>query len=383
MRRFLSAFFALFLIINSTPVFSAQQTLKNGFVFPYMPRSNTSGPTIASMLLDAADEKAAWIVQAPKTGNISKVGFRTAVVTTGATVDVRVETVSTTTGDPTGTLFAANTNASQVILSTDDSLWFLTTLTASAAVTKGDFLAVVIVNPSASPGNMNIARFQDDAGNDFPYADLFTTVWSKSQQAPVGAFEYDDGSYEPFVAFWPFKDVGTVSANSGSTPDEAGLYFSFPFPVRVTGLTSWSSSASGASPTFKLYDSDGSTVLNSISPDDNISVSTSTEYRVYYFNSTHSLLANTFYRLTMAPGNTTNVAVGYFDTNTAAQMDAASGGQNFHWTQRTDAGAWSETTTRRPFISLIIDAFDNGASTSGGGIHIQDSFIQADANFSS
>lgn len=47
----------------------------------------SSSAAVNSMLIDAAGEKAAYIIAAPKAGTIDKVGFRTGVVTTGAWTD--------------------------------------------------------------------------------------------------------------------------------------------------------------------------------------------------------------------------------------------------------------------------------------------------------
>ena len=52
-----------------------------------------------------------------------------------------------------------------------------------------------------------------------------------------------------------------------------------------------------------------------------------------------------------------------FDVNSASLMEAIEGGQLFHHTSRTDAGAWTQTTTKRPLIALRVSAIDNGVGT--------------------
>src|SRR3990172_8330277 len=161
---------------------------------PDIPTAIAGGATHQSLLLDAADEKAAFIFRAPKAGDITEVVFLTGTVTTGAIVDVRIETVSLTNGDPTGTLWGTTTNGAVVIANTDDNVFKTATLTLAATVAKGDLLSVVIVNPTVSPGNLNVVTSLDHSAG-FPYRDLFTTVWTKGIRPLIVGIEYSDGSY--------------------------------------------------------------------------------------------------------------------------------------------------------------------------------------------
>lgn len=319
-----------------------------------------------NMLIDAASEKAACIITVPKTGTIDKVAFRTGTVTTGDTVDVRLETVSAANGDPTGTLIAANANGSQVIGAGDDDTWFTTSLTTGPSVTRGDVIAVVIVNGGGG-GNMNISRLSSQMpSGSFPYTDLFTASWAKSPNCAVVALEYDDASYENVIGAYPYSAIATTTTyNSGSTPDEKGLKFRLPYPVRVIGF--WVGVDMIAGPTdMKLYDSDGSTVLETVSLDNNIRSSGGNHAQ--YFASSYILAKDTFYRLTCVPSTTSNVRLFEVEVDAVAVMDALEGGQNFHWSERTDAGAWTDTTTKRPLAGLIIDQFDDGTGGAGGGL---------------
>jgi len=49
----------------------------------------------------------------------------------------------------------------------------------------------------------------------------------------------------------------------------------------------------------------------------------------------------------------------------AAAMDGFPGGQNVHRTERTDLGAWTDTTTKRPWMGVLLTGFNDGA---GGGL---------------
>lgn len=340
----------------------AFQTIPGGFFIPRYPRGT---PTLRDMLIDAADEEAAGVFRAGKTGTINKVGFLTGTVTTGATVDVRLETVSLTDGDPTGTLLGTNSNGSQVIDDADDATWFLTALTTGVAVTKGDLFAATIVNPSSSFGNMNIRRTRYDQAF-FGYSDLFTGTWAKSVEQPCFAFEYSDGSYVVTYGAFPADSMPGPLFNSSDTPDERGLKFKLPFSVRVTGA--WVMIDADENADIVLYDSDD-TALETVSIDKDVRQATGLNLFLLHFSGTQELTANVFRRLVVKPTTTTDVQLREFTVDAAAIMDSFDGGQDFHLTTRTDAGSWTDTTTRRPVMGLICDGVGGAsghADMSGG-----------------
>lgn len=345
----------------------ALQTIQGGILFPTRPPHLAAAIAFGNnLVIDANDEKAAFIFMAPKTGTVSKIWFRTATVTTGDTVDVRLETVDATTGAPSGTLFAANTNGSQSILLTDDNTVFVTTLTATASVTKGDLLTIVVALPSVAVGNMVIAAISGAAmALEYPYSALYTGTWAKGTNICCCALEYNDGSYAHVEGVFPFSAVANTAFNSGSTPDERGNMFQVPFPCRVTGFWLWADLDGNCD--IVLYDSDGTTALLTKSLDlDNRPVTTNAR-QVYPFNSTANLSANTNYRIVLKPTSATSVTLQEFTVNAAAVMDAHSGGQNVHLTTRVDAGSWTQTTTQRAMIGVALDGFDDAVSAAGGG----------------
>jgi len=360
MRR-LAVLFLIGLLVASPGI----KTLKTGLVIPepYLGANSNPNRSTTQMLIDAAGEKAGWVLRAPKTGNIRKVGFGLYTVTTGATMDVRIETVDMSTGFPTGTLWGTNTNASQVILDTDDYKWFTTQLTSDAAVTRNDLIAVVIVNPQTSYGNMIIPVFSDDS-RQLPYSAWYQAAWSRLG-GPIMALEYSDGSYESIPGIWPIKATNTVTFNSGSTTKLRGLRFKLPFPARITGLEFHTVAAAAADCSAQLYGSDGSTVLASVTHDGDLNWSTNSFPVTLLFDSPVEILKDTYYRIVIKPTSGTNVYIYDYDVETAAIMDAAPGGQDFHYTSANTAtpageGDWTNTVTKRPFLNIIIDGLHDG-----------------------
>lgn len=325
----------------------------------------------SQLLLDASGEKAAFVFRAPRTGTIDRVCFRTQTVTTGDTLDVRLETVDAATGDPTGTLWAANTNASQVVANADDNVWFEVTLTAGAVVTRGDRIAFVIVNGAAGALNI-VQQIANSMLERLPmrpmnYALHFASSWAKQNSGMVGAVRYSDGSYAHVPNLEPLANTAATVFNSGSSPDERGNRFILPFKARCVGLWAGLAKTAGATVDLKLYDS-GSTLLESVNLDlDVMEGSGGNAWGL--FDSSVTLDAGSLYRMTIAPDTATSVTDREQIMQSAALMNAAHGGDAMYLTTRTDGGAWTDTATQRVSMGLILDGLDDGAGggSSGGG----------------
>ncbi len=334
--------------------------------------------TTSSLVIDAADESAAFMVRVPKTGSISKVLWATRTVTTGATITVRGETWDETTSpaQPSNTLYHANFTGTSVIASSDDNVAVLTSLSAAVSVTQGDKLAIVIKNPNTSFANMQIAAFGDDVG-DFPYCMLNTGVspafsWASINNcAPVLGLEYNDGSYEPIPGCYPCHAFTATTFANSSTPDEIGLRFKLPFPFRLAGWWAWLDADGDFN--VNLYDSDGVTKRagTPFAVDKDSRRAAAQDIQLHQFASTFDCLANTFYRLVIEPSSATNLTINDFTVNAAAAMDAMDGGQNFHLTSAKNPAAegdWTNTTTRRPFMGIGIKGLDDATGSSAGGL---------------
>lgn len=339
----------------------AWQQLPGGVFYPVPPDTYfTTGPSFSNQVLNTSSDKLGMMFRVGKTGNIRKFGIVTRTVTTGATVDLRIETVDSTTGNPSGTLWGTTTNASLVIASTDDNVFLESTLTADAAVVIGDLIAAVVAN--AGTGSMNLAASSDWADLYASYNSRFTSsAWTKQTGvAPICLLQYDDGSYTYNEGVHSYLSVTHTSFNSTSTPDERGLKFKLPIPVKVRGM--WCYVDPDNDFNVKLYDSDGSTALIDLDIDNSNVASTVERMYVFLFPSVVTLVENTFYRLTILPDSSTNMELAGYAVSAAAHLDNEPGGQNFHQTTRTDAGSWTDLTTARPYMGLILDSLDDGTS---------------------
>jgi hypothetical protein len=352
-------------------------TAKPRLYLPSPPSSHSSLPNFSTttLLLDASDETAVFIVEAPKSGNIRKVLWGTRTVTTGATIDVRIETLNRT-GTPainSGTLWGTTTNGSQVVADGDDNTTFVTQLTADAAVTQGDPIAVVIKNPTASPGTMQIAGLADDADLAYPYCLLNGAA---AAAAPVVALEYSDGSYEPIEGAWPIASTITATVfSSASTPDTIGFRYQLPYPHRLRGFWLWADldgDATARVVTSAYHQANATGILVSKTLNNEDRETASPGVQKFIFPSSIEQSASTNYRCIIEPGGT-NLTLYDMSLHSLAAMDAWLGDE-FHLTTAKDPtgdGDWTNYnsgTFRMLFGGLILDGFSDGAGGSGGVI---------------
>lgn len=334
-------------------------------VFPLWNLIPASGGTFATAVIDASGEKVAFILQAPKSGTIDRVCFRTATVTTGQTVDVRVETVGAD-GYPTGALWGTNTNGAQVIASADDNVWFEKTLTAGATVTKGDVFAIVISLSGA--GNMQIAYWSPIHTAARPYGAHFTASWAKLAGAPVCAVRYNNESYGHLMGVYPWTAATNSQWSDSTNPDERGNKITVPMACRVVGA--WMNAASVLGDfTIKLYDS-GLSLLESIDVDGDHTggVAIVGDYKVM-FGTSVTLAAGASVFLTKRVTTATQSNLFEYTVPAGLQADGGTpgGGRMLYATRNNDAGAFTEDATRLAHIGLLVDGLDDGAGGSGSG----------------
>ena len=353
------------------------QELPEPLYYPHRAGSDQGPVRHQSSLIDADDEAVGALLTAPATGSITAIGWRTGTVTTGGDLDVRVETTDETVQPavPSGTLWnvGSPTNATQAVLATEDDTWFVTTLTNAASVSRGDRIAVAVKRSAAlgSSFNGNVVWFDrwlstaNASGTlQYPYVLSKTGAsWAVNTGKTANfLIVYSGPTYYPIGNVVPFSNASEATVNTGTTPDEVGIIWQLPVPHRVTGL--WHDLEIDADSTFKLYDSDGSTVLESVNWPANVRTTSTESPQRILFASSYSLSANTNYRLTIQSQSGSSIFVQYYEVDANAYFGQA-GGINCYWTQRTDAGSWSQTNTRRPLMGLMIDGFDDGA---GGGV---------------
>jgi hypothetical protein len=329
---------------------------------PAFPNSVSSAPTItgsANFDLNAAGASVAYVGQMPSTQTISRVVFRVASATTGCTALVRLETVDTSTGLPTGTLVHANASVSQVITSGAANYEVAYT---PFEVTRGTLFALVIAQSSGTPAALRFAFFFDDNhGSGLPYC-LDSGVHSATI-APCFGIGIS-GSAVPLRHMWPITDAALETYNSGSTPDTRGNKITISAKVRVCGLRVWADLDATAKAI--LYGADGSTILASADLFTNIPPDTGAWPNDALFTSAVELTPGTYYIAVEATsGSNIGLAViTLYDSTWRAGSPFGGAEVVYSTCTQTPAstGSWTDATNKQAMISLLIDGIDNGSS---------------------
>lgn len=332
------------------------------------------------MALDATTDRCALVFKVPSgVTTISTVAFSVGTVTGAsgnAVLDVRLETVDATTGDPSGTLWATNTNGTATVNFNDDNKTFIVTLTASASVTPGQDIAIVI-NPTSFTTVSSVVIGATGSGDFTMYSTYSVTNnggagYAKNNTNIMCAGIGNGSTYYPIVGAPPVGLVTTTTFNSGSSPSKRALKFQLPFPVRVVGCYIEMDFDNDLE--IKLYSSNGSTELATTGTlDSSMDTVTSPSIYYFYFTSTANLSANTNYYLSVEPG-ASSISVYHWSVTTPAAndlLDASLGGKNFILS--TNSGSWSDDDVSQPLMGILVDAFDDGS----GPINIHNSQIIA------
>lgn len=319
----------------------------------------------SSQLLDAAGEYVASVVTPTKAGNIAAVGWLPSTVTGSGKVEVRAETVGSD-GLPTGTLWATNTNIAAVAPASNTWRW--DTLTAAAAVSVGDLIAFKIIYESGTSVRVSVyssASVQAFQYNGVPYQATNTGSPAKSgDTVPIIALRYDDNSVEYFGTFPTNSTTLAVSIDETSTPDEVGAKIVLPMKCKVAGV-GVNPGTAGRLIDVKLYDALDNVLASKTGIDTDQFGNLNGQGMILF--ATPVALDPGTYRCTVSPksgGSSISMRKILFDA--AGTRSAWPGGRDMQWTQRTDAGAWTDTNTALPIIDLLISQLDDGAGAGGG-----------------
>lgn len=339
--------------------------------------ASVAGPT--QKTIQALNDYIAVITIAEEDAVIDRVtGYVDVRTGTSGTVRVGIQSVSTATGLPSGTWlgygdFASNgTNFPN--FATKE--W---TLSTTATITRGQYYAIVIYAFSGTFDASNNIRFYSIRGtglgpsnNAFPYMyDVINGVaGSKTTTALIPNLGCGTSTRQYKIG----TSGGTVSSwNSGASPDQRGMKFKLPASscttFKVAGVRMAVGPTNSASTwSLNLYDSASNVIQNKTFTNSDAYNSASIVIRDYYFDESTltALSPNTDYRIAVEATSATLGCMTYIELNGAFDCSSAFiPDGTFHLTTRTDAGAWTDTTTGWFPMQLIID--DLTASGSGGG----------------
>lgn len=331
----------------------------------------------ANALFDATGEKVAFIgsVWTPSGGakSIRKLHFNFGgiVKAGGSALTVSLQDVDTTAGPvfrPDGTqdqtVAIANADANFAT-----NTWYTTgNLSADRSVNDGDLLAVVFEFDGAGRLGADSVQLRtclpgvqlSSPGVSF----LASGTWTNSQTMPVLILEFSDGTLGTFDGAHAWSFLSNAGFNSGSAADEFALEFQVPWECQVDAAWIEMNPASNAAD-FDIVLYDGTTPMTNgtINVDANTLISLAASPFSRSFPGLVTLRANTTYRLALKPTTTNSVTYYFGDVANAAYLGVMDGGTTWCQASRVDAGAWTTTTTRRPWMGLHFVSFHDGSGS--------------------
>ena len=364
----------------------ALQSIIGGMLIPSLPPFITANPAFSSSLvINVVTQKVAFVVYIPKSGTLDKFEFKLGALSLNALSKIRVSFQSLSGYLPDGTAdeyriidaadFTTDAWHTPGLLTSDG-----TDTGTKRTVTRGEKLACVIEFDTFTAGDSFVVRslnIEDQSALRPCVGYLYNGVsWSSPADCgAVVAIKYDDGTYPNLLAgATPVWLLDVVSSNINGTPDEMGVAFSLPAPVRIGGVVFRIKLADACD--IVLYD-DQSNVLRTVSlAQDTLKAASS--YQLLIFTTTTDdqgqlrsgdilLNANVVYRCAVKPTTATEIQINYFTTKTVEIMNAMPMGANMYYTQRTDGGSWEDFPTDRLWFGLFVTAIDHDISGGSGG----------------
>lgn len=341
------------------------------FFFPDLPATVAAAPSLsgaATMDLNGASQWVAFVFAAPRTVSVDCTFFRINSATTGCGATVRIETVDTATGLPTGTL--AHANAAQSVTIGTGAANYEVIFPGAFTLTKGTLYALYVGVASGTPSAVNFATFSDD-GSDivFPYVlDFDASAAIRDSISPVMGVGVAGGSALILEKAWPVATMGNDSYGSTATPDTVGNQVTLAAPMRISGLWAWVDLDGPAN--VHLYDSDGVTVLATAEAYTNVPPVATQGANLFHFASSIELEAGTYYAAIEATGATIALGVMTF-TSDKWRQGSPHGGAAFAHASCTQTpsgvGSWTVTNTKQAFVGLIVDGISSGGGGTAGG----------------
>jgi hypothetical protein len=348
------------------------QLLKVGEPFP----ASQPSAGYSTFTIDQTTDQLEVVFNVPFAITITRLGFRYSLRTgTPPSHKISLQGVDAS-GNPDGTIKGGGSPASGTFTppasAAWDNTWQWVNLDNAYTCARGERFAMVIAYNSGTVDGSNNSQFNISGDYWFPSANHFPYVISnnagvraRGQRTPCWGYGSAGTAYG-----WPSQNKVARSINTGSTPDEYGLRFihdsGFGSSYQIVGARVGVQTAAGAD--FKIILYDGTTVLQDVTVDSDYN-GAATHLATWFFDEAtlSTLNFGSTYRLAIQPTTLNNVVAYGFSVAANADLAAYAGGLEFYGSHRTDAGAWTDVNTERPFIVPILADWTVAAS---GGIKV-------------
>lgn len=322
----------------------------------------------AAATIDATSDEVSWVFRAKSALTITTVLVRIASITgTPGTARIGIQSVSATTGAPTGTWLGGTATGYATVTSYGTAATFLAcTLAESVTVTRGQRFAVVI-DPQATgtwdASNLITVTYSVSGGNmtRMPYAVINGTKTATTLGCVAVRTASESIGY-------PIETFPTaITPTTATSPDEIGMKFAMGAhcsTYKVCGARISANWTADRTFTLRLYDSDGTTALQSVDIDTSEAIAGQGTHDFFFDEiDLSTLTAGTSYRLAILAAATGAGAFTTWTVPTAGDMGAITP-EVYMYTHRTDAGGWTDVSTQ----ALCMQPLVSDMSVNTGGL---------------
>jgi hypothetical protein len=336
----------------------------------------TTGLTVAALNSNAAQSSGivsvATLLRVRRAGTLDRIEFY--VPTVGGTGNTYEVVILTTSGGlPTASAYGGSAAQSVALTTTG---YKTVTLTTPATAVRGDLVAVMLrcvsgTDYSTNNVTINSHIVRGNAGAiNIPYVVTNTAGTSaRAGVVPLLAARYSDGKYDVAVPHSGATPILSVAYNVSTTPDEIGLKFQVPFQAVCTGFYGPVDTGVIGSLAFDvvLYDNASSVIASvSVAASELGTVNmgmlilpwttiAGAESAVVDGVNTVTLNPSVDYRLAIKPTTTDNMRLYQWVAANADAKTALVGSNLMQMTERTNAGAWTDTATSLISLGLLFE----------------------------
>lgn len=347
----------------------AFEKLKSTTAIPRMPTMVAGTPTLNNSNMNTLNSRHACIMFANVTDSVDKIAFRIAGSAVSGTYQIRIETVDTSTGFPTGTLWAANTYYDLNIVAGDTNAIKEVTLNSPANVNLGDVFAVIIQAITANNGTLSIT-YADDSANGFPYYLSDTAAagsWSLvTNGIPVLGVHYITNGYLTSDELIPISTNATLTYNTSTAgADCYGNRYNLPYDVKIKRVWVWGDFDGNA--IVNIYAADGVTILASGVNGLNNPPTANASLNIITLNQEISISANTNFYVSLEPTTTTSLSTYYLDflNSDVKTQYVDSSCQMAQAKDPSGVGSWTINAARIVTLGIILSEINIGGSAGG------------------
>lgn len=336
------------------------------------------GGNFANFAIDDATDRIGVVFQAETADQIIalpvRIGGRSG---TPPQYRVSIQEVDPSTGFPNGTVLGGGSPASALFTPPADNTFnglvqWLTLANGYTPSARGETIAYVVDYSSGTvnAGNNNSFSYQFIGSTSLalPYGLTCTAgTWAKNARVPFYGYRTAGRTHG-----FPVQSIGSYPTTSTTNPNQRGIKILLPGEwgdtYKIRGVRMHGRGVASGTWILKLYDSDGTTVLQDKTIVGELTGVTQTTHRVIFDEASLAALSyGSAYYLIVEASTTTGGTAEFRSLEFADAQDAQSmqGGDAFIGVSRFGVGAWTEHPTQAMLMEPIFDDFTEGGGDLG------------------